>query len=161
MKEIPLTRGKVALVDDEDYDTLNQVRWQAFRSRNTFYAHRHDPEKHSHTIAMHRSIMDPTPGFQVDHKNRDGLDNRRANLRVCSFEQNTYNRSLTRSTSGYKGCSYHIRRRQWQAYITVKQQQHYLGLYATAEDAARAYDAMALVIFGDFALLNFPKMGDQ
>jgi hypothetical protein len=160
--EIKLTRGLVAIVDDEDAD-LAAFKWHAAHPKyNTSYAVRTVyPDgfygKHV-SIFMHRVIADRMglPGI-VDHVSRDGLDNRRANLRSSTQSQNTANRGPQKNnTSGYKGVSFEPRYRKWTANIKVKQKAKYLGSYRTAEEAARAYDRAARETFGEFAYFNFP-----
>jgi hypothetical protein len=100
------------------------------------------------------------PGQLVDHWNRDGLDNRRCNLRIANYSQNAANSGPSvRNTSGYKGVTFSRRADKWQAGIQVNGKFQFLGHWATREDAARAYDAAATKFFGEFAHLNFP-LGD-
>ena len=106
--------------------------------------------------------MDPPKGMVVDHINGDALDNRKENLRVCSYSQNSCNKKIrSDSRSGYKGV---VKvGKKWQAYIgdpdtpATRKRRLYLGTYTTAEDAARAYDNRAKELYGDYALLNFPE----
>lgn len=163
MKEIPITKGYVALVDDEDFDWLSQWKWQArFIPGRTVYAQRTQrltPGVHGlrKTITMHRAIMNAPDGLDVDHVNLDGLDNRRANLRLCTPSQNAYNVGVRpHSRSGYKGVRFHKQSGLWRARITVAGVVISLGYHNTAEDAARAYDAAARREHGAFARVNFP-----
>lgn len=149
MRGIELTSGLMALVDDEDYDALNQHSWYAFRSHCTHYAARSD---HGHTIYMHRQLLDAQTGQEVDHANGDGLDNRRANLRFATRQQNQQNR---RPRGMYKGVSYHAREQAWRARIKYNGRFIELGHYPTAEMAAREYDRYAPILFGEFARCNF------
>jgi len=162
MREIPLTQGKVAIVDDEDFEELSKYKWHASRGRHTFYAIR-TLGKHPHmqTIHMHREILKPPLLLLCDHINHDGLDNRRCNLRICTYSQNLWNQRLQGGTSVYKGVYFDKRRNKWQAYITPKpkgERQH-LGRFAKEIDAALAYDNAAAKFFGEFARLNFPEEG--
>lgn len=109
------------------------------------------------TILMHRLITGAAPGQEVDHVNRDGLDNRRANLRVATRSQQIANQDIRLdNTSGYRGVSWRRDSRRWQAQLTVNGKWRGLGCYDDPEDAARAYDAAAREHFGEFAVLNFP-----
>jgi hypothetical protein len=155
VREIPLGRGKVALVDDEDFDHLNAFRWNAGGG----YARRLDWNgvgQKLNAILMHRVVMDARPGQEVDHINGNGLDNRKANLRLCSHLQNSRNRKkqvLTqgrRSSSAYKGV-YRRSSGKWAASIRIDQRQVYLGTFATEVDAAVAYAKAAREHHGDFA----------
>lgn len=157
MKEIALSRDKVALVDDEDYDRVLPYRWAAYRS----------PVKHYETWyavnvdvgTMHRFILEPQDAQDVDHRDGDGLNNTRENLRVCTHQQNLWNKRKPyrngRATSHYKGVYYDKVRGQWRAQIRVDGKTKKLGRHETEEAAARAYDAAAAYYFGEFARVNF------
>lgn len=158
MKEIKLSRGLVAIVDDEDYDYLNQWKWNAHRSNSrTFIARRTIWNgKKSREISMHRVIMKTPEGLQVDHINHNGLDNRKCNLRNCAQSENAKNR-LAYGEVKYLGVTYK-RTRQYKyisARIYSKGKYIALGSYKTLEDAARAYDEAAKKYHGEFANLNF------
>lgn len=150
VREIPLTCGLVAIVDEADYEILSRFQWRATssRGRNTCYAAR---KEGGHTILMHRQIMATPRGMVTDHVNGDGLDNRRANLRICTNGDNLKNRCRPRTnTSGFKGVREH--RGQFLARVG----REHLGTYLTAADAAKAYDAAAKIAYGEYARLNFP-----
>ena len=153
MKEIQLTQGKVALVDDEDFERLNQWKWFAAKSGNTYYAKRFG------NIRMHRVVMGVTSlhNLIVDHCSGDGLDNRRQNLRVCSSMENSANRrSAKNSSSKYLGVSYEIGRNKWVARITSNKKVIRIGYFKTEENAATAYNMFAERVHGQFANLNKP-----
>jgi hypothetical protein len=154
---IELTRGHVALVDDEDYEALNRWNWMFVPRRSRAgggYAYRQRREGGKQVnILMHRVVIGAPDGVPVDHKNNIGLDNRRANLRLTTPALNPRN-SAPRSRTGYRGVSFF--RGRWRARITGAGLFVYLGSYLTVEEAARAVDDGLRKRFGDFAYLNFP-----
>jgi len=153
-KSIPLSQGKFALVDDDMFDYLMQWKW----SYRHGYAYRKKGMPSRDNIHMHRVIMNTPDGMQTDHINGDGLDNRRANLRICTDVENKRNKGLISSnTSGYKGVSWNAPRKQYQAYIKVNNKVIFLGRYPEPESAGHAYDEAAKKYFGEFARLNFPE----
>jgi hypothetical protein len=155
-RTIELTQGKVALVDDRDFEYLNQWKWQAMQNSGTWYAVRtiYSPCKKS--IKMHRLITGAPDGMLVDHFNMDGLDNRRANLRVCTKAENMCNRGKqANNTTGFKGVF--RSKDRYLVQITVDGRIKSIGRYATPEEAARVYDQAALKYHGRFARLNFPR----
>lgn len=157
VKEIPLTQGMVALVDDGDYEELSKYKWWAEKRGKhhiRYYARRktHVDGRRINEF-MHCTIMGHVG---VDHKNGNGLDNRRENLRVATQAQNMANRrSNANSASSYKGVK--LVNRRWRARIKPDGKPIHLGYFDTAEEAARAYDWAAKRIYGEFALLNFPE----
>lgn len=156
MKRIQLTQGKVALIDDEDYARVMQFKWHASQIRGKWYAS--TTGEGDKTFYLHRLIMNAPSGVQVDHENNNGLDCRRQNLRIASALENQSNRGMQKNnTSGFKGVTYDDRRRKYQARIQTRGKKLHIGYYATAEQAARAYDKFALVLHGEFANTNFPK----
>lgn len=155
-KEIPLTQGKVALVDIEDYDYLNQFKWRVCQSHSNLYALRHIKiNKKQTTMKMHREIMKPLKNIEIDHKNKDGLDNRKDNLRTCTSAQNKMNRGRTSiNISGYKGVHWHKENKKWRARIGINKKCINLGCYNEKKKAALAYNEAAKKYHGEFARLN-------
>lgn len=156
-REIPLSRGLVALVNEIDYERVIAVgKWYANPSGSTFYARKNFWRGgRCLSIRMHNLI---TGLRYVDHANGNGLDNRRSNLRAASDTQNAQNRGLrSDNSSGFKGVSWHARGQYWTACIGDGVKQRYLGHFNDREEAARAYDAAAVQLFGEFARTNFPK----
>ncbi len=153
IRYIPLTRGLHAIVDAKNFDWLSQYKWcvQGARYGNTHYAVR---RTNGRKIFMHREIMQPPPGKVVDHINRNGLDNREANLRNCTRLQNLQNRYWDAGQSKYRGVS--PVGDKWQAVVGFHGETIYLGVFDTEEEAAKARDRKAYELAGEFAYLNFP-----
>lgn len=157
---IPLTKGQVAIVDAADFDWLNQWNWTAMWSSDTksYYAYRKDGER---SILMHRVIIGEHHK-ETDHKNRNTLDNRRENIRPCSSSENLANRGLQKNNhSGYRGVSWSASAQKFMAMISVNGSGIYLGLFATAQEAALAYNAAATKYYGEFASLNHVTNGQH
>ncbi|MHC4260562.1 MAG: hypothetical protein ACYSTF_09170 [Planctomycetota bacterium] len=157
MKKIPLTQGKFAIVDAEDYERLNRHKWQAQWRFGTFYAKR---KLGRSTHYMHREILNPPHGLSCDHKDHNGLNNQKSNLRLCTQGQNVRNRRPNKnSSSRYKGVTRNRRRRKstgsWRAQIRFNGKLRHLGIFKNEVDAAVAYDRKAVELFRDFAWLNF------
>ena len=163
MKQIALSQGKFALVDDEWFDVLNEHKWYAHKDCNTFYAWRNAPDGfyRQKTVIMHNVIMQeklkPSPkGTTVDHIDFDGLNNLTSNLRLASPSgQAEHTRARVTNHSGFKGVSWHKRIKKWQAQINYNRKVVFLGYYYDPKDAARAYDAKARELYGEFAYTNF------
>lgn len=153
---IPLTQGKVALVDAVYAERVLLHRWSAVRQDNNWYA---QTAVNGTTAYLHRVVMDAPLGVQVDHKDGNGLDCRRANLRFAQPAQNIANSRLRKdSISGYKGVQQRTAT-TWRARIRYQGQTIFLGTFTTPEDAALAYDASARFLYGEFARTNFPPAG--
>lgn len=156
MREIPLTQGQVALVDDEDYARLSIYKWYPIQRGNTFYAVRNSLGPNNHHIYMHHEIMGrPAIGLEVDHIDGDGLNNQKINLREVTHSQNHMNQRPTNGSSKFKGVSWHSRNNKWQTQIQFEGSHRHLGYFISEEEAARAYDVAALEYFGEFARPNF------
>jgi len=157
MKQIPLTQGQFAIVDDADYDWLNQYKWCAdktgcggYRATRGFWRNGKCTK-----VYMHRQIMNAPVGMDVDHRDHNTLDNQRHNLRVCTHAENGYNQASKTGTSRFKGVSWHKQPGKWEAYIQVDGKQRYLGLFTDEVEAAETYDKAARELFGEFAYCNF------
>lgn len=167
MREIPLTKGYVALVDDADFDALIIYKWNVGRmkakdGREVIYARRTTPRPLQNMVYMHRQILGlDKQRIRVDHRDTDGLNNQRYNLRVATPTQNLGNsrKRLKPTSSKYKGVSWNKRDRGWDVRLSANKKQVCLGIFADEVEAARAYDAKARELFGEFALLNFPHLG--
>ena len=152
---IPLTQGKFAIVDAADFEWLSKQKWYAKKDWHTYYAFS------SKGISMHRQILGlkKGDGKLTDHKNGNGLDDRRSNIRVCTCSENSQNlHKLKKGKScEYQGVHKHRRTGQWRARIKKNQKLIHIGLFADPEEAARVYDRKALELFGPDAKTNFPK----
>ncbi len=155
MKTIPLSQGKFALVDDADFDFLNQWKWSATKNHKAFYAHRNDRLPHKRVqVKMHRVIMCAPPGQIIDHIDGDGLNNQRSNLRFCTKAENNRNQSPTGLTSKYRGVFFDKRDGVFRSSVRVDGKRKWLGSFLTDIGAARAYNAAAIQYYGEFARLN-------
>lgn len=154
-RTIDLNNGHVAIVDSDDHEWINQWKWYAWQHRHTFYAVRNGPR--NTRVYMHVALLGPADGFQVDHSDGNGLNNRRMNLREATHAQNLWNRGPTcQNTSGFKGVGWHKARNKWRARIVAEGREIQLGYFASALDAARAYDEAAAIHHGEFAWRNLP-----
>lgn len=149
MKEIPLSQGKVALVDDADYDRLVAMgKWHlgghGYAVRSLYFKKPCGKKSYRH-ILMHRVIMDCPDGMVVDHINCNPLDNRKANLRICSHAENTRNQKIPKNnSSGFKGVHWRKDVRKWRSRIRLDGKLKYLGLFDCPMQAARCYNNAAL-----------------
>jgi hypothetical protein len=149
VSKLILRDGTTSLVPTDVIETLNQYTWcregTGYLMSRTF----------GRAVKIHRIIMNPKPKDFVDHKNGDPLDNRYENLRICSKQQNEFNRKIhSNNTSGYRGVSFHSQTKKWRATINFNKKQYSLGFFETASDAAKAYNRTAAELFGDFARFN-------
>lgn len=165
MRTILLTQGKVAVVDDGDYETLSRHKWFAQKGRDgrTWYARRYiylgfvNGKARLESVAMHREILGlrKGDGIEGDHFNGDGLDNRRQNLRRSTGTQNKQNRHRrSQFSSHYKGVKWNKSKRKWEANIGCEAQRIYLGSFSEEMAAAMMYNWAAVIYHGQFANLN-------
>lgn len=159
VKELPLTKGYVAIVEDEDFDWLSQWKWTAKDCGNTVYGMRkYRKGGRQFTISLHRQIMGNPEGMEVDHEDRNGLNNRRSNLRVVSHKANAYNAKMnSRNTSGFRGVHRNPTRQRWVARIMHEGKSRTLGTFDDIVEAAKAYDQAAREWHGPTAFQNFPS----
>ena len=160
-RRIPLTQGKYAIVDPEDFERLNKHKWHAVKGGNTFYAIRCvGPAKRTTYIRMHREILRSPDHLVVDHINHNGLDNRKANTRPATRAQNNYNKLIVKgknSSSKYKGVAWNKDKNKWRARLYFNGKLIFLGYFKDEIKAAKAYDEAAKKYYGEFASLNFPQ----
>ena len=153
-KLIPLTLGKYAIIDKDDFDKISKINWQAKKGRNTYYAvYTKKTSGKSTAYRMHRVIMGITDrNVLIDHIDGNGLNNTKSNLRVATHSQNLQNSRVIPGTSQYKGvCSYP---HGWMSYITVNKERKHLGVYKSEKEAAMSYNRAAKKYFGEFCKLN-------
>jgi leucyl aminopeptidase (aminopeptidase T) len=151
---------QAVLYDAEDADKVESYVWHIVKGHSTFYVYRQTPRPNRTQIAMHRELADCPKGKMVDHANKNGLDNRKGNLRICTMSENMMNRKKTRQNStGHKGVykTGDSLLNPYSSKIQKDKKVYCLGHYKTPEEAARAYDKKAIELHGEFALLNFPK----
>lgn len=152
---IPLSRGKFALIDEEDLPRIGNRPWQAEMRGDTLYATQRVCRKgYTKRIFLHRVVMDAPEGVQVDHVSGDTLDCRKRNLRFATTAQNTRNRRKSNGAQPYKGI-YQTPSGRYGARVCFQGKRHKSRLFDTPEGAAHAYDALAREYFGEFAAPNF------
>ena len=147
--------GEHFVIDACDFNLVSQFTWWlGKRGYPVAKTSRKSKEGHK-SITVHSLLLRPVPGFDVDHISRDKMDNRRVNLRRCTHQQNMFNQRMKKTnTSGYSGVSRIKSCGKYEAYIHRDGKKHYLGLYETAQEAAKARDAAAKIMFGEFVRLN-------
>lgn len=148
-----LSKGKYAIVDNECAQDISQHKWWAMKGGKKFYATRKVNRK---ILSMHYQIMNIpiTKGWEVDHKNGNPLDNRKVNLRLCTKQQNQFNKANQPHSSKYKGVFYYQSRKKWVASIRINRKSKFLGYFHNEIDAGLAYNLAAKELFGEFAWLN-------
>ena len=166
MPVIPLNKGLVTLVDPDDYEKFKHYKWYAHKtSYGTYMAARTYKENGKRKFQyLHRAIMNPPEGYVIDHINGDTLDNRKENLRICTRAENNCNMHRYKSRkkavrhSLFKGVYWDNHSNKWQAQIRVNKRTITIGRFESEQEAAWAYDFMALYYFGEFARPNFVKL---
>lgn len=158
MKIIWLTKGQFTLVDDEDFERLNKWKWYAHKGTSTFYACRRENVAYKKyvSISMHRYLLGLSDSkTMADHKDGNGLNNQRANLRGATRSQNAANsRNRKDGSSKYKGVSWTVRDKRWAANIDLNSVRISLGYFINEADAAIAYNEAAIKYHGQFAKIN-------
>jgi hypothetical protein len=159
-RKIPLTQGKYAIVDPEDYEKLAKYKWYAKKNDRRFYAGRTVKRK---DVQMHHAILKPPEGKFIDHINHNGLDNRKANLRFATRQQNGWNKYKQEGnySSQYKGVERVKSENKWRARITCNGRVIFIGYFKDEKAAAMAYDAKAKKLFGDYAAPNLPSSKER
>jgi len=159
-RRVHLSEGKYAVVDQQDFYRLNNLDWIVKEDFDSIYAVRFFKEagKHSKLTSMHRFICNPPADLFVDHRNCNGLDNRRDNLRPATHSQNSCNRPKRKNTtSRFVGVHFSKKKNVWVAQIKHLGKTIWLGYFDDEIDAARAFDRAAIKYHGEFAKLNFPQ----
>lgn len=154
MKEIKLTQNKTALVDNSDFEELNKFKWMAEKSGDKFYANRHykKEEGKKGKVRMHVFIMKTPKGMDTDHKDNNGLNNQRKNLRVCTHSENLLNSGKQKNnTSGFKGVYWCKREGKWLAQIRINKKQTYLGQFNSKLEAFEEFSKACIKHHGEFS----------
>lgn len=149
MKEIQLTRGYVALIDDDDFDRVNKHKWRSIIDKQLVYA---ASDINGKKTMLHRFILNAKRGVYYDHRDCNGLNNQKDNLRECTLSENRGNsRKFTVTGSKYKGVNRH---KPWSAHIMKNGKSVCLGYFESEDEAGIAYNKAAIDIFGEFARIN-------
>jgi hypothetical protein len=156
--------GKVALIDDEDFEKVYNIKWHVSKIKNNEYAAGAKTiNKKRIYFTMHRLILQLNGNVSVDHIDHNGLNNQKNNLRICTQTQNIVNSRKARTwhqketSSKYKGVSFSKRSKKWRACMTINNRFKYIGTFSVETDAAKAYDDAMINYYGEFANLNFPE----
>lgn len=161
--EIPLTQGKVAIVDADDYEELSKYKWQ-YSATNGYAVGqiRYDDGTYSEKVLMHRYIIGTRKGLHTDHINGDKLDNRKENLRECLPSENYVNRGICikRNKSGYKGVYWRSEKEKYQVTLRKNNKTFYVGLFEDINEAILMYDFWAMQMWGEFAKPNLFSFED-
>lgn len=151
--DINITQGKIAIIDDEDYDKIKDRSWQF--SNGYAVSGSNSPSRH---LRMHRVVLGLTryDKIQIDHINGNRLDNRKSNLRICNCSQNQANKEkISSNTSGYKGVTFHKAKNKWMASAKYMGKSYFAGYFSNPIDAAKAYDALVKKLRGEYSRTNF------
>lgn len=156
---IPLTRGKVAVIDFDDFEKVRGFKWHADQDGHTFYAKRAAPRPSKSKLMMHREILGCPAGLEVNHVDGDGLNNQRSNLEITTRGGNSraFRRRLAPAASKFRGVVGHTKSKRWRACIKFQGKREYLGWFDSEESAARAYDSRAKELGYSKEALNFQK----
>jgi hypothetical protein len=159
MKVVNLTKGRLAYVDDKDYEAVSEFSWQAQKIKTGWVVKRGvwDPDRgNNRSQSLGVFLLRPPPGLRVDHRDGDPFNNQRANLRLCTKTENdrAFRRKAVGKSSRFRGVSWWAQRAKWRSVLETNGRQFHLGTFDREEDAARAYDAAAKQHFGEFAHLN-------
>jgi hypothetical protein len=165
VKTIQLTQGKVALVDDEDYEQLSKHKWHAHKGVSTWYARRNEPtgleSPKQRKISMHMLLAGTPPGMETDHVDGDGLNNQRRNLRVADKRMQAHNRvrkCSRQTTSRFRGVHWHKQAKKWRASIKDRGTIKTLGQFHSEHAAAQAYDDAGFSRNPGYFTPNFPRI---
>lgn len=159
---VALTKGRFALVDEEDFEMVTRYSWYTHESRGGTYARSWTPKPDRKPLRLHHLVLglEPGSGQMVEHKNQDGLDCRKENIRLCTESQNRMNTKKKFGRSKYKGVSW-FRGGKWKAGIRASNQFHFLGYFDDEIEAAKAYDSKCRELHGMFGRYNFPEPGEH
>lgn len=151
MKYVSLTKGKRAIVDDDDFEKVNKHKWYC-----SFYGYAVREDRKNHIIGLHTFIMNTPDGYEIDHRNLDKLDNRKENLRICTNKQNARNKFQKNNKTGYKGVSISTwnKSNPYRVTINLNKKQIQVGYFKTAIEAAKAYNEVVKKYHGEFAYIN-------